>query len=141
MEYVPLMAPASMSPSWYVNHAQAYGSTAGLMDFHPQGYLDAQQPSGTWPLPNNAGSGRWPFNVNFTPYANWIFGVYAAAAGVPLSRALWGANKVAGLHKYDKKFPIGGGGKDYSNMLTANYVNVVMGYYAFLSGTVCGPAT
>jgi hypothetical protein len=92
-----MLSPASMPPSFYVADAQA-SSLLGLLEFGRSGSLNAQTVGGTA-----------PFNLSFTPYANWPFGVWASANGESLSTALWGANMVAGSAHYPPQFSKGVG--------------------------------
>lgn len=68
-------------------------------------------------------------------YGNYTFGVYMAAAGVPLRAALTGAAAYAGLFssypyhpQMDPEFP---------SLPIANVANIVNGYNAYKNGTVC----
>ena len=133
----PMSAPAGLPLSYYTS----LGETAALMDsssvgageapvavlgtlleFAPGLPLDAQRFDGT-------------FYPSYTAYSNFAFGVYAAAAGVPLPTALWGANLVAGGAAFSPAFPRGGNAS-YPNLLNSNYANIVAGYTAYASGQI-----
>jgi hypothetical protein len=95
-----------------------------LLLFGPGGPYDAQH------------AGGQPFNIAYTPYANYAFGIYAAASGLSLTTALGGANLVASQASYSPLLPRGGIAA-YPSLLDANYVNIVLGYYAYKNGNVC----
>jgi hypothetical protein len=134
----PMLAPASLPPSYYAqsgelasamddssvsNGGAGLSVPAGLAEFYPGGPLDAQRFNGQ-------------FFGQFTAYANFAFGIYAAAAGLTLDDALGGANTVAGLASYNPIFPRGGY-TGYPNLLNSNYNNIVNGYGYYASGGAC----
>jgi RHS repeat-associated protein len=126
----PMQAPASLPPSLYENLGEFTALVPGsipleLAAFAPGGPLDAQRFDGQT-------------NMAWVAYANYAFGIYTAAAGVPLDTALTGANVVAGFAGYSGSFPRGGY-TNYPNLLNSNYNNIVNGYNAVASGQPPGP--
>jgi hypothetical protein len=106
---------------------QAKASTANfLLDVGmgwPKGeYLDAQ-PLASGTIWQNAA------------YGNYVYGVYMASAGVPLNRALSGANTYAFFRSH---YPAGTPmDPDYRSLPAANVANITNGYSAQVNGTVC----
>jgi hypothetical protein len=93
-------------------------TAANLYDFRRGGPLDAQV--------RYKGS---------TPYANYVFGVYAAAAGISLAQALTGANDYAARNsRYpaDKKYD-----EDYRATPATNVQNIIAGYRDQKSASLC----
>jgi len=76
--------------------------------------------------------------VQAAAYGNYVFGVYMAAAGVPLSRALFAGNGYAFLSraKYSttKQGPMD---PNYRSLPAASVANITNGYNAQKNGTVC----
>jgi hypothetical protein len=96
--------------------------------------LDAYKgfPTGDYLDPQPLASGNALQNA---AYGNYAFGVYMAAAHVPLSVALTGA-AVFGLHH---TYTPANGPRDstFRNLPAANVVNITNGFNAQKSGTVC----
>jgi hypothetical protein len=70
-----------------------------------------------------------------TPYANYVFGVYAAAAGINLAQALTGANGYAARHS---RYPAGKQyDKDYPATPAENVQNITAGYRDQKNGSLC----
>ncbi len=70
-------------------------------------------------------------------YGNYVFGVYMAAAGVPLSRALAGGNAYAFLS--GAKYGSSNGPMDpnHGSLPAANVANITNGYNAQAGGSTC----
>lgn len=82
-----------------------------------------------------------PF-ANGTPlqkaaYGNYTFGVYMAAAGVPLSTALSGANAYAYFSGASYGPANGPMDQNYGSLPAANVANITNGYNAEQNGSVC----
>ena len=88
-----------------------------LASFHRGGSLDAQASGGS------------------TRYANYVFGVYASAAGMSLSQALQGANLYASIFaSYGSNVPLD---PNYTSTPAANVAIITTGFDAQQNGTVC----
>ena len=72
-------------------------------------------------------------------YANYVYGVYTASAGIPLQVALFGANRYAGGGSGDGAADYGTAlrNRDYPNMLPDRVATIKQGYADVSSGTVC----
>jgi len=88
-----------------------------LASFHRGGSLDAQASGGS------------------TPYANYVYGVYAGSAGMSLSQALQGANLYASIFaSYGPNVPLD---PNYTSTPAANVAIITAGFNAQQNGTVC----
>src|ERR1700733_1146511 len=65
--------------------------SGNLVEFALGGLMDAQRFDGQ-------------FYLDYTPYANYAFGIYTGGAGLSLSQAPNGANTVAGFAHYNGRF-------------------------------------
>lgn len=91
-----------------------------LSQFHRGGTLDAQVRYGGSPT-----------------YANYVYGVYLAAAGWTLTEALQGADFYAALRSsYPKGTPMD---PIYKSVPAANFANITAGFNAEKNGTLCQP--
>lgn len=102
-----------------------YASLATLYaDFHKGGSLDAQ--------PYATGN-----HLQQASYGNYAFGVFFAAAGVPLNQTLTAAStygywqQIWGAYKTQTLSP------DYGGIPVANVQNIISGYNDQLNGTTC----
>jgi hypothetical protein len=135
----PMQAPAGLPPIYYAGAGELANSMqnspnpmglsppivpVNLAEFAPGAPMDAQRVGGG-------------FNLAYTSYANYSFGIYTAAAGLTLQQALAGANSVAGFATYNPNFVRAA--PPYSSMLQSNLVNVTAGYKAYVNGQVCVP--
>jgi RHS repeat-associated protein len=91
-----------------------------LYEFHRGGFLDAQLQYG--------GS---------QAYANYVFGVYMAAAGYSLSTTLNAANGYGGLFSnYPPGTPMD---PNYTHIPASNVANITNGFNDAQNGTLCNP--
>jgi hypothetical protein len=90
------------------------------------GYLDAQ------PLASGNVYDR-------AAYGNYVYGVYMAAAGFPLTVTLAGADGIAATHKMWNPNQYNGRQMDgtWGSLPAANVANITAGYNAQRSGTTC----
>ena len=107
----------SMPAAIAANGVNAYN----LVNMRDGGSLDAQRIGGT-------------FNPQFTAYANYAYGVYTSAAGMPLDSALEGANLHGSFTTENGK-----GLAPYTDILPANVANITNGYDANKGGQLCTP--
>ncbi|MGC2214120.1 MAG: RHS repeat-associated core domain-containing protein [Silvibacterium sp.] len=88
-----------------------------LASFHRGGSLDAQASGGS------------------TSYANYVYGVYAGAAGMSLSQALQGADLYAAIFaSYGPNVPLD---PNYTSTPATNVAIITAGFNAQQNGTVC----
>jgi hypothetical protein len=97
---------------------------AVVKGFPRGGYLDAQP----------AASGN---ALQRAAYGNYAFGVFMAAAGVPLSWALTGGNAYAFLSGAQYTSNNGPMDQNYKSLPAANVANVTNGYTAQVYGNTC----
>jgi len=101
------------------------GLTTLYLDFHQGGSLDAQ--------PSAAGT-----EAQRQSYGNYVYGVFFAAAGIPLGQAL----SAASTYGYKQQFWNGAYqgsqfGPDYRGIPIENVQAITAGYTDQLNGTLC----
>ncbi len=94
---------------------------SNLASFHRGGSLDAQA-YGSSPA-----------------YANYVFGVYMAAAGFSLSESLAAANAYGGMFSNYRWGPNLQPDQTYTHLPAANVANIAAGFNDELHGTLCNP--
>lgn len=125
-------AGRALDPSAYAaaGGAAKWNPVTAVLDltkgFKISGYLDAQ------PL----ASGNL---VQRAAYGNYVFGVWMAASGTPLSVALAGANEIAFYHSLSNHQQYLGRQMDsfFWSLPAANVANITNGYNAQQNGTLC----
>lgn len=118
----------ALPPSAYA--AQGQAANGSLVNFtldvtmgFPRGdFRDAQPLASGNPLQREA-------------YGNYAFGVYMAAAGVPLSAALSGGNAYAFFS--GAQYPGRQMDSNYPSLPAANVANITNGFNAQMTGTTC----
>src|SRR5260370_3528595 len=74
-----------------------------------------------------------------TAYANYVFGVYMAAAGFSLSESLAAANAYGGMFSNYRWGPNLQPDQTYTHLPAANVANIAAGFNAELHGTFFNP--
>jgi hypothetical protein len=124
-----------MSPQQYANQGLVTGAMlqsgffapAGLMNlyqFRSGGALDAQYQGGME-------------NYAYTAYANYVYGVYLAAAALTLGEALTAADAY-GTGRYGDNGP-SSTDPNYPSIPLGNVQNITQGYLDYYNGTLCTP--
>jgi hypothetical protein len=102
--------------------AAARANIINLYSFHNGGALDTQAFGGS------------------TAYANYVYGVYMAAAGYSLQQTLGGADLYASMPWKYRGRPPSFFDANYTNTPTANVTNITNGYNAETAGKLpCPP--
>ena len=120
-------AGRALSPSAYAAEGQAAKwdpllAIQDLKSFQRGGALDAQPMTGAPSLQAAA-------------YGNYVYGVWMAASGTPLSVALAGGNAYAYLS--GAQYPGRTMDPTYGSIPAANVANITNGYNAQMNGTTC----